>query len=158
LSPLISTVSRPAIRVLLVDDDEIVLNYLSLVVVSAGYNVVAVTNAEAALDSMRQDLAHIVILDISMPGMDGLALCRAIRRQTYPGYVYIMLHTAKEQDEDILNGMDAGADDYLRKGASRDQIISRLRVAQRILSHKHTLMTSLEHGAQIALPDAPAAT
>jgi DNA-binding response OmpR family regulator len=143
VAPVISPVSRPAIKVLLVDDDEIVLNYLSLLIVSEGYNVVAVTNAEAALDSMQQDLAQIVILDISMPGMDGLALCRAIRRQTYSGYVYVMLHTAREKDEDILEGMDAGADDYLRKGASRDHIIARLRVAQRILSHEHGRVTSL---------------
>jgi DNA-binding response OmpR family regulator len=77
-------------KVLLVDDDEIVLDYLSLFVAAAGYDVVKATNAEAALTSMQQDFAQIVILDISMPGMDGLALCRAIRRQTYSGYVYIV--------------------------------------------------------------------
>jgi DNA-binding response OmpR family regulator len=139
-----SPFSRSAIRVLLVDDDEIVLDYLSLLVASAGYNVVTVPNAEAALVSMQQEFAQIVILDVGMPGMDGLALCRAIRRQTYPGYVYLMLHTAKDTDEDILAGLDAGADDYLFKGTSKVQIMARLRTAQRILSHEHTLLTSLE--------------
>jgi phosphoserine phosphatase RsbU/P len=150
--------SRPATKVLLVDDDEIVLDYLSLLLVSAGFKVAAVTNGEAALHSMRQDLAQIVVLDIGMPGMDGLALCRAIRRQTYSGYVYIMLHTAKDKDKDILDGMDAGADDYLCKGASRDQIISRLHVAQRTLSDERTLTTSIERRARIAMIDAPTAT
>jgi DNA-binding response OmpR family regulator len=152
-----SPFSRSAIRVLLVDDDEIVLDYLSLLVASAGYNVVTVPNAEAALVSMQQEFAQIVILDVGMPGMDGLALCRAIRRQTYPGYVYLMLHTAKDTDEDILAGLDAGADDYLLKGTSKVQIMARLRTAQRILSHEHALMTLLERREPIAMTNAPAA-
>jgi phosphoserine phosphatase RsbU/P len=131
-------------KVLLVDDDEIVLDYLSLFVAAAGYDVVKATNGEAALASMQQDFAQIAILDISMPGMDGLALCRAIRRQTYSGYVYIVLHTSKDTDEDILEGLDAGADDYLCKGTSKAQIIRRLSTAQRILSYEHALKSSLE--------------
>jgi DNA-binding response OmpR family regulator len=139
-----------ATKVLLVDDDEIVLDYLSLLVAAAGYDVVTVTNAEAALVSMRQDFAQIVILDISMPGMDGLALCRAIRQQTYPGYVYLILHTSKNTDKDILDGVDAGADDYLSKGTSKVKIIARLRAAQQFLSHERT---SLGPNERIAMPD-----
>jgi sigma-B regulation protein RsbU (phosphoserine phosphatase) len=154
---MISPVSRPATKVLLVDDDEIVLNYLRLLVGSEGYSVVTATSAEAALVSMQLDFAQIVIVDIGLPGMDGQALCRAIRRQTYSGYVYLMLHTAKATGEDIRNGFDAGADDYLRKGTPRGQIIARLRVAQRILSHEHSLLNSRERNEQIALSIAPAA-
>ncbi len=131
---MIGSFSGPATKVLLVDDDEIVLTYLSLLVASAGYNVVTAASAEAALVSMQQDFAQIVILDVGMPDMDGLALCRAIRRQTYPGYVYLVLHTAKDSDEDILAGLGAGADDYLLKGASPIQIVARLRTAQQSLS------------------------
>jgi DNA-binding response OmpR family regulator len=152
---MISSFSRLATKVLLVDDDEMVLSYLSLLVASAGYNVVTVPNAEAALVSMQRDFAQIVILDVGLPGMDGLALCRAIRRQTYPGYVYLVLHTAKDTDEDILAGLDAGADDYLLKGTSKDQIMARLRTAQRILSHEHALMTSLERRERIAMTNVP---
>jgi len=145
-------------KVLLVDDDEIVLDYLSLFVTAAGYDIVTATNGEAALASMQQDFAQIVILDISMPGMDGLALCRAIRRQTYSGYVYIVLHTSKDTDEDILEGLDAGADDYLCKGTSNAQIIRRLSTAQRILSYERALKSSLEQTDRTAKADAcPAA-
>jgi phosphoserine phosphatase RsbU/P len=151
---MISPVSRPATKVLVVDDDEIVLDYMGLLVASAGYSVVTVTNAEAALASMEQDFAQIVIVDIAMPGMDGLALCRAIRRKIYSGYVYLMLHSAKDTNEVILDGLNAGADDYLRKGTSRAQIVARLSVAQRILSHKHALMASLARREQIAMSDA----
>jgi len=145
-------------KVLLVDDDEIVLEYLSLFVAAAGYDVVKATSGEAALASMQHDFAQIVILDISMPGMDGLALCRAIRRQTYSGYVYIVLHTSKDTDEDILEGLDAGADDYLCKGTSKAQIIRRLNTAQRILSYERALKSSLEQTDRTATANArPAA-
>jgi sigma-B regulation protein RsbU (phosphoserine phosphatase) len=134
-------------KVLLVDDDEIVLDYLSLFVAAAGYDIVRATNGEAALAAMQQDFAQIVMLDVGMPGMDGLELCRAIRRQTYSGYVYIVLHTSRDTDEDILEGLDAGADDYLRKGTPKAQIIRRLSTGQRILSYERNLRASLAQGA-----------
>jgi phosphoserine phosphatase RsbU/P len=138
------TLPQMTTKVLIVDDDEMVLDYLCLFVAAAGYDVVRATNGEAALASMQQDFAQIVILDVSMPGMDGLTLCRAIRRQTYSGYVYVVLHTSKDTDNEILDGLDAGADDYLRKGTSKAQIIRRLRTAQRILSY--AARAPSEHG------------
>jgi DNA-binding response OmpR family regulator len=133
-------IDRPQMttKVLLVDDDEIVLEYLSLFIRAAGYDVVTATNGQDALTSMQQDFAQIVMLDIGMSGMDGLELCRAIRRQTYSGYVYIVLHTSRDTDEDILEGLGAGADDYLGKGTPKAQIIRRLNTAQRILSYERT--------------------
>jgi two-component system cell cycle response regulator len=133
-------------KVLLVDDDEIVLDYMSLFVAAAGYDVVRATDGVTALASMQQDFAQIVILDIGMPGMDGLELCRAIRRQTYSSYVYIVLHTSRDADEDILEGLDAGADDYLSKGTPNAQIIRRLGTARRILAYERTLKVSLAQG------------
>jgi sigma-B regulation protein RsbU (phosphoserine phosphatase) len=130
-------------KVLLVDDDEIVLDYLSLFITAAGYEVVRATNGEAALASMQRDFSQMAILDISMPGMDGLALCRAMRRQTYSGYVYIVLHTSRDSDEDILEGLDAGADDYLSKGTPKAQIIRRLSCGQRVLAYERTLKAAL---------------
>lgn len=126
-------------RVLLVDDDEIVLEYLGLFIAAAGYEVIKATNGAAALASMQQDFAQIAILDIGMPEMDGLELCRAIRRQIYAGYVYILLHTSRNTDEDIVEGFSAGADDYISKGTPRTQIIGRLSTAQRVLSCKHAV-------------------
>jgi sigma-B regulation protein RsbU (phosphoserine phosphatase) len=124
-------------KVLLVDDDEIVLDYLSLFIGPAGFDVVRATNGPDALTCMRQDFAQIALLDIGMQPMDGLELCRTIRRQTYSGYVYILLHTSRDTDEDFLEGVDAGADDYLVKGTPKDQIIKRLSAAQRTLKISH---------------------
>jgi CheY-like chemotaxis protein len=128
--------NQRAAAILVVDDDEIVLDYLSHLVASAGYAVVTATSAEDALISLTQDLARLVILDVIMPGMDGLALCRAIRRQPYSNHVYIILHTSRIGAADILDGFAAGADDYVRKGTPRAEMIEHIRVAQRVLSLK----------------------
>jgi diguanylate cyclase (GGDEF)-like protein len=85
--------------------------------------------------------------------MDGLALCRTIRRQSYPGYTYVMLYSAKDGDADVLAGLDAGADDYISKRTPRSQLISRLRTAQRILSLEHSLRTLVESREQEARTD-----
>jgi DNA-binding response OmpR family regulator len=131
-------------KILLVDDDTIVLDYLSLLVTPEGYDVITATNAEAALTALREDFAEIAILDVNMPDMNGLALCREIRQQKYSGCIYLMLHSSKDTDEDILEGLDAGADDYLIKGMSKLQFLGRLRTAKRILSLEHKLARMLE--------------
>jgi DNA-binding response OmpR family regulator len=102
--------------------------------------------------SMQVDFAPIVLLDINMPGMDGLALCRTIRSHTYSGYVYVLLHTSKDTEADMLDGLNAGADDYLIKGTSKAQILGRLRTAQRILSLEQTVRTSCEGNAPVSIP------
>jgi DNA-binding response OmpR family regulator len=123
-----------ATTILIVDDDEMVVAYLSHIVAAAGYAVVTATSAQDALVALRRDLVRIAILDVTMPGTGGLELCRTIRSHTYAGYVYLILHTAKLTDADILAGLAAGADAYVAKGTSRDQIIERLRTAQQALA------------------------
>jgi diguanylate cyclase (GGDEF)-like protein len=96
-----------------------------------------------------------VILDRNMPGMDGVELCRTIRMgKHYPGYVYIMLCTAHDSEEDILTGLDAGADDYLSKRASGTQLIARLSTARRIISLEHSLKAVIEERRRMAMTDA----
>ena len=110
-----------------------VVDYLSHIVAAAGYKVVTATNAQTALVALQADLVRVVILDVMMPDTDGLELCRLIRRHTYSGYVYLILHTAQLTEADILAGLAAGADAYVIKGTSRAQIIESLRTAQQIL-------------------------
>jgi two-component system cell cycle response regulator len=142
-----------ASKVLLVDDDEVVRRGLAPIITAAGFDVTTSPSAEAALIFMQQDFAPIVILDVSMPGMDGLELCRAIRRQTYSGYVYVLLHTTKDADADILAGLEAGADDYLHKRTPKSQLVGRLRTAQRILALEHSLKTALDERELMAMTD-----
>jgi DNA-binding response OmpR family regulator len=131
-------------KLLLVDDDEIVLDYLKLLVSTEGYDLAVATSAQDALVAMHQDFAQIVILDVNMPDMNGLALCREIRQHKYSECVYLMLHSSNDTDEDILEGLAAGADDYLTKGMSKVQFLGRLRTAQRIISLERKLKDSLK--------------
>jgi two-component system cell cycle response regulator len=145
--------AQGATKVLVVDDDEVVLDHLGKSIFAAGYQVLTAPDSGTALASMQKDFAPIVILDVSLPDMDGLALCRTIRRQTYPGYTYLMLYSAKDGEADILAGLEAGADDYVSKRTPRSQLIGRLRTAQRILSLEHSLKMLLESREQEARTD-----
>lgn len=141
-------------RVLLVDDDEIMAERLRDLITAAGYEVRIAANGTQALAELQREFAPIVILDRNMPGMDGLELCRAIRDGThYPGYVYIMLCTAHDREEEILAGLNAGADDYLSKRASGAQLIARLACARRILSLEQSLKAVIEERRRMAMTD-----
>jgi two-component system cell cycle response regulator len=141
-------------RVLLVDDDEIAIERLRDLVEAAGFEVATATSGVAALESLRREFAPIVILDRNMPGMDGLELCRAIRDGThYPGYVYIMLCTAHDSEDEILSGLNAGADDYLSKRASGAQLVVRLGCARRILTLEQSLKQVIEERRRMAMTD-----
>lgn len=142
-------------RVLVVDDDEIALEHMRDLVSAAGYEVVTATSGNSALEQLQREFAPIVILDRNMPGMDGLELCRVIRDGThYPGYVYIMLCTAHDTEEEILAGLAAGADDYLSKRASGTQLVARLATARRIIALEHSLKHVIEERRRMAMTDA----
>ncbi|MDP8984197.1 MAG: diguanylate cyclase [Pseudomonadota bacterium] len=150
---VLSLAIMPVPRLLLVDDDEIMTEHLKISMVGAGYDVRTVCDGAGALAVLQRDFRSIVILDRSMPGMDGLALCRAIRGRSWPGYIYIMLLTAHEAEADILLGLDAGADDYLSKRVSDAELIARLNTATRVLSLEHSLKGALEERRRMAMTD-----
>lgn len=141
-------------KVLLVDDDELLIEQLTAVIATAGFEVSTAASGAAALAALQMDFAPIVILDRNMPSMNGLELCTLIRQQTWPGYVYLMLLTIQDSEDDILAGLDAGADDYLSKRASPAQLVARLRTARRILSLEHSLKDLLEERQRMAMTDA----
>ena len=140
-------------RVLLVDDDELVLERLAELIRVAGFEVETAPHGAAALAYLQRSFTPIVIADCRMPVMDGLSLCREIRQSQWPGYIYILLLTAQDSEEDILAGLDAGADDYLGKRASSAQLLARLRAAKRILSLEHSLKQALEEKRRLSLTD-----
>jgi two-component system, cell cycle response regulator len=95
----------------------------------------------------------IVVTDINMPDMNGIELCRRIRQQVSPGYVYIVLLTVKDDEKDILEGFDAGADDYLSKRSSAALFTARLRTAKRVLALEYSLKDALDKKRHLAMSD-----
>jgi two-component system cell cycle response regulator len=150
-------IPRPAFAqartVLVVDDDELVLAHLAQLVQAAGYEVHTAGDGHAALEFLAQQFTPIVITDLNMPGLDGLALCRAIRQQLWPGYVYILVLTVHDGESAILAGLNAGADDYLSKRTSAAQLLARLHTAQRILGLEQALKVELEEKRRQSLTD-----
>jgi two-component system cell cycle response regulator len=140
-------------KVLIVDDDPLVCERLRGLVMAAGFEARAVSSGAAALASLHKDFSPIVISDRMMPDMDGLTLCRTIRGEQFAGYVYVLLLTMQDAEQDILAGLDAGADDYLSKRVSSAQLIARLRTAQRILTLEHSLRMVVDEKSRLATTD-----
>jgi len=139
--------------VLIVEDDELVLAHLKQLVTAAGYGVRTAASGAEALSALESSPASIVVTDLELPGMDGFDLCRRIREQARTGYVYIILLTVRDEEKDILVGLDAGADDYLSKRMSAAQFVARLRIAKRVLALEYSLKSALEKKHQLAMTD-----
>jgi DNA-binding response OmpR family regulator len=121
-------------KVLIAEDDRDSRELLAWMLEKLGYQVVATTNGKEAWDAFRKGRFRIVISDVLMPEVDGLELCRRIRLHKQSKYTYILMITALIGKKDYLEGMDAGADDFVTKPFDADELKARLRVAQRIIS------------------------
>ncbi|MEX2287504.1 MAG: response regulator [Planctomycetaceae bacterium] len=121
-------------RVLIVDDDEIALELLSETLIGSGYEVEVARNGREALEILRTGLYRMVISDWEMPEMDGIELCRRIRERHLSSYVYIILVTARDRTEHIVEGLNAGADDFISKPFQPAELCVRLRTGLRLLS------------------------
>ena len=121
--------------VLLVDDDPDTLRLLSAHLAENGHMALTATNGIEALRILMSEAPPIVITDWMMPEMDGLELCRAIRRQTGEGigFTYVIILTAHHMEDHIVEAFDAGADDCLAKPVNFRELLARLRAAQRII-------------------------
>ena len=102
-------------HILTVDDDEIALEMLNLSLQRAGYEVHSASNGREGLELLRASQCRMVITDWEMPEMDGLALCRSIRAGSFRGYVYVILLTCHNSQGEIVEGLSAGADDFIGK-------------------------------------------
>jgi diguanylate cyclase (GGDEF)-like protein len=140
-------------RVLIVDDDEIVRAQLSNVLTSVGFDVQATASAEEALLVLDTSQHQIVLTDWQMPGMDGLALCRKVREKQVEGYIYVVMLTVRESKQDMLMGMAAGADDFMIKGSSVEEILARLEVARRITHLEYSLRLSNRENRRLSVTD-----
>ncbi len=121
-------------HVLLVEDDPVAGLYLNAALKGLGYDVTSTTNGAEAWSVFRTLQSPVVISDWSMPEMDGAELCRRIRARPSDRYTYFILVTSTGGKERYLEGMEAGADDFITKPVDIDELHARLKVADRILS------------------------
>ncbi len=120
-------------RILLVEDDATLLETLQYNLVKEGYEVVKATGGDTAVDLARQVEPDLIILDLMLPGLDGLSVCRAIRREME---VPIIMLTARTGEVDKIVGLESGADDYVTKPFSLGELLARVRAQLRRAPHR----------------------
>jgi two-component system response regulator MprA len=116
-------------RVLVVDDDPKIVSMMRRGLIFAGYEVATADSGEAALEQTLGELPDVVILDVMLPGLDGLEVCRRMRAAE--PRLPILLLTARDRVPDRVAGLDAGADDYLVKPFAFDELLARIRALLR---------------------------
>lgn len=117
-----------AAKILVVDDEPQVRRVMKVTLSTAGYTIFEARNGEEALKNFREQRPDIVLLDVNMPVMDGIAACREIRKQSS---VPIIMLTVRSGERDKVLALDAGADDYVVKPFSMQELLARLRAALR---------------------------
>jgi diguanylate cyclase (GGDEF)-like protein len=143
----------PGLPLLLADDEPLQLAILAEILTRAGYRVVAVDNGRDALTEILTGKYSLVVTDRSMPGLDGLQLCRAVRAANLPSYVYILILTGFDSSKDAVMGLSAGADDYVSKPAREEELIARLLAGRRILDLERSLREANERIRQLTVTD-----
>jgi DNA-binding response OmpR family regulator len=123
-------------HILLVDDDDLLRRSLSFSLERAGYRVSALGNAEDALALARRDLPDLVLLDIGLPGMDGLEALRLFRDQMQVPVIFL---TARRRELDEVLGLELGADDYITKPFKKDVLLSHIKAVLRRPQHATVL-------------------
>jgi two-component system, cell cycle response regulator len=132
-------------RVLIADDDAISRRLLANMLAGWGYEVITTADGAEAWDLLQQPNAPcLAILDWMMPGLTGPAVCRELRQMRKEPYTYVLLLTARTNKEDVIEGMDAGVDDYITKPFDSQELRVRLRAGRRILDLQADLVAARE--------------
>jgi two-component system cell cycle response regulator len=119
--------------VLLVDDDPAMLRLLAKWLEGEGYVVRRASDGEEAIAEITADCPDILVTDWEMPQVDGMDLCRWVRRADLPHYLYTIFLTVRSNSVDMVRGLEAGADDFLKKPVDRSELLARIRAGTRVL-------------------------
>jgi two-component system cell cycle response regulator len=132
-------------RILIAEDTLISRRMLQSLLAKWGYDVVSVEDGDAAWEKLKSpDAPRMALLDWMMPGRNGVEVCRALRKQRPEPYTYILLLTAKDAKESVVEGLESGADDYLTKPFNPQELKARIRVGLRLLELEDNLVEARE--------------
>lgn len=133
-------------KILVVDDEADILELVSYNLSKDGFQVIRAQSGEDAVASAQSEIPDLILLDIMLPGIDGLDVCRAIRRNEKTKSIPIIFLTAKGEEADVVAGLELGADDYLVKPFSPRVLLAR---AKAILRRNHTISANTDDVVQI---------
>jgi len=130
-------------RVLIADDEAVTRRSIEALLAKWGYEPVVASNGDEAWQILqREDAPRLSVLDWMMPGMDGVAICKSLRALKAEPYPYVILLTGNDRKEDVVSGLEAGADDYLTKPFDTYELKARLRAGERILTLQQELIVT----------------
>ncbi len=138
--------TMPAEKILIVDDEPEIIELIRLYLIKEGYEVISTDSGTGAMEYMEQHKPDMVILDVLLPGMDGIEICRQIRRN-YD--IPILFISCKSEDMDIILGLSIGGDDYVTKPFSPSQLVARVKAH---LRRKQQLDQQKEESQQLSFP------
>ena len=138
--------------ILIVDDDPVSQEVLCDLVTLCGYETVLADSGEEGWELLCSDPGiKVAFIDWVMPGMDGPTLCAKIKAQAQDRYVYIIMISAKSQKEDLIKGLEAGADDFLTKPVHEGELMGRLRAGRRVLDYELRIMQEMQRADDLLL-------
>lgn len=123
-------------KILVIEDEKDIAELIQYNLEREGYNVITVYTGEEALDVLKKDLPHLILLDLMLPGMDGMETCRLIKENSKTQHIPVMMVTAKSEDSDVVIGLQLGADDYITKPFSPRILLARIKTILRRLAQK----------------------
>lgn len=118
-------------KILIVEDEQNLVNNLAEKLRAEGYSVLTAFDGEEGWDKIRNDKPELVILDIMLPGLDGLSLCRMVRNEPTTKHIRIIMLTARGAEVDKIIGLESGADDYIVKPFGLGEFLARVRAVMR---------------------------
>jgi two-component system cell cycle response regulator len=140
-------------KILVVDDSLVIRKIVRSYLVKIGYEVVEADDGQTALDYLQKEPIQIVITDWVMKQISGLELTRYIRNADFPYYIYIIMVSAQTNKDDVVRGLEAGADDYLIKPFDENELLARVAIGNRILKLESELRVALAEQQRLASND-----
>jgi len=134
-------------RILIVEDDADIANLVKLYLEKAGHVVDVIDSGDAALARLRSEPPDLVILDVMLPGIDGLSICRAVRGRSETKAIPIIIVSARAEESDRIHGLELGADDYIVKPFSPKELVARVAAVERRASPAERGETPLQYGS-----------
>jgi two-component system, OmpR family, alkaline phosphatase synthesis response regulator PhoP len=132
--------------ILIVDDEEDILELVRYNLSKEGYHVLCAATGEIGLSLAKTKLPDLIVLDLMLPGIDGLEVCKTLKANSKTSHIPILMLTAKGEDSDIVTGLEVGADDYVAKPFSPKVLVARIRsVFRRKATHSSEEQTVVKH-------------
>ena len=133
-------------KILVVDDEESLAEFVGRALRQQGYMTVCAFDGDSALSLIYEELPDLVILDLMLPLMDGWEICRRVKSDSETKHIPILMLTARSSAEDVVQGLDLGADDYMRKPFPLDELLARVRVLLRRTQQQADVRKVIENG------------